>query len=693
MPPIPLPQALDLAMQFHRDGRLPEAEAIYRQILAVNPFHADALRLLGLIASHTGAHEQAVDLIHRAIAQNPREATFYNDLGNALQGLQRFEEACAAYRQALALQPDLVSAHNNLGNALKYQDRLDDAIAAYRRALELQPDLAEVHHNLANVLVDLGRLEEAVATFHRALHFQPAFPMAANNLGNALLSLHQVDDAIAAYRRALEIDPGFALAHNNLGNALKTNGRLDEAVASYREAIRLQPQLAMAQNNLGNALKDQGHLDEAVACFQRAIDADPTAADVHSNFLAVLHDRPETTLAQLFEAHCEYDRRHAAPLRTAWQPHANSRDPDRPLRLGFISSHFASHPVGRFLLRPLENLDRRLFEIICYSDSSRTDATTSRFQSVATAWRPVAGMSDPQLTELIRADGVDILFDLAGHTVANRLLVFARKPAPLQITWLDYVGTTGLAAMDYILADPRQIPPESARYYREKVLRLPDDYICYDPPTDAPDINTLPALDRGRITFGSFNTLAKISPQILGAWSRILQRIPASRLVLKNRGMDDPATVTRLRQSFGEHGVTSDRVELLGRSTPREVLASYQQIDIALDTFPYNGGLTTCEALWMGVPVITCHGEIFASRHGLTHLSAVGLTETIAHDLDDYIERAVALSQDLPHLATLRASLRDRVTVSPLCDGKKFAAHLATLLHQAWREWCSNPSG
>lgn len=692
MPVIPLPQALELALQYHRAGRLAEAEPIYRQILAVNPFHTDALRLLGLIAYQAGQHETAVDLIGRAIAQNPREAGFHNDLGNALQCLQRFDEAAAAYHQALALEPGFVAVYNNLGNTLKGQGRLDEAVTAYRRALELQPDAAEIHSNLANVLVSQGRTGEAITAFQQALHFQPRFAMAANNLGNALFSSQQIDDAISAYRRAIEADPGMALAHNNLGNALKAKGCVHEALASYREAIRLEPALALAHNNLANVLKDEGEFDEALACFRRALAAAPEAADIRSNFLAALHDHPATRPAQLFEAHCEYDRLHAAPLRHTWQAHANSPDPDRPLRLGFVSSHFAAHPVGRFLIRPLENLDRAHFEIVCYSGSPRVDAMTERFQSVAALWRPVAGMSDEQLAALIRADRVDILFDLAGHTVGNRLLTFARKPAPVQITWLDYVGTTGLAAMDYILADSRQIPPGAEGFYRERVLRMPDAYICYDPLADAPAVTPLPALAPGHVTFGSFNTVAKISPPIIGAWARILQRVPQSRLILRNRGMDGPATVTRLREAFGDHSITADRLDFLGGATPLEILAGYGQIDIALDTFPYNGGLTTCEALWMGVPVITCPGEIFASRHGLTHLTAAGLTETIARDLDDYVARAGSLAGDLAHLARLRAALRDRVATSPLCDGKKFAVNLATLLRTAWRDWCASPA-
>jgi predicted O-linked N-acetylglucosamine transferase (SPINDLY family) len=296
-------------------------------------------------------------------------------------------------------------------------------------------------------------------------------------------------------------------------------------------------------------------------------------------------------------------------------------------------------------------------------------------------------MNDDTLARRIRDDRIDILFDLAGHTAGNRLLAFARKPAPIQITWLDYVGTTGLAAMDYIIADLRQIPPALESDFSEKVLRMPDDYICYDPPENAPDIVPPPALSVGFVTFGCFNILAKITPQMIGVWAQILQRVPGSRLMFKNLGLDEPATRERFEKLFTKAGIAPDRLEFLGWSPSAEVLACYQQVDIGLDTFPYNGGLTTCEAIWMGVPVVTCAGEIFASRHGLAHLTAAGLSETVAENLEQYVEMAVTLAGDLPRLRALRASMRERVAASPLCDDQRFAANFSTLMREIWRRW------
>jgi predicted O-linked N-acetylglucosamine transferase (SPINDLY family) len=355
--------------------------------------------------------------------------------------------------------------------------------------------------------------------------------------------------------------------------------------------------------------------------------------------------------------------------------------------LGFLSPDLGRHPVGYFLVRVLESLDPAQCETVCYSDRAVHDNVTARFQAAATRWHDVFGISDPRLAAEIRAEGIDILFDLAGHTSGNRLLVFARKPAPIQVTWAGYVGTTGLETMDYLLADRWEVPPGAEPYYRERVLRMPDGYVCFDPPADAPAVTPLPAPQRGGVTFASFNNPAKITPQVIEVWSRILDRLPGSRLVLKFRGQDEGGVARRFLDLFAAQGIDRDRVELLGGSPHAEFLAAYQRVDLALDPFPYNGGLTTCEALWMGVPVITCPGQTFAGRHSLSHLSNVGLTETIAADLDQYVELAVGLAADLPRLASLRAGLRQRVAASPLCDGKRFAANLTALLRAVWETW------
>jgi predicted O-linked N-acetylglucosamine transferase (SPINDLY family) len=357
------------------------------------------------------------------------------------------------------------------------------------------------------------------------------------------------------------------------------------------------------------------------------------------------------------------------------------------LRLGFVSADLRQHPVGQFLVRTIEALRGDSGPIACYSNSLQSDELTARIRAAADVWREVPGMSDETLAEQIRADGVDILFDLSGHTAGNRLLVFARKPAPIQITWIGYPGTTGLSAMDYILADESQIPAAAEADYRERVLRLPEGYVSYDPPADAPSVSPLPAAERGWATLASFSSPAKISPPVIEVWAEILRRLPQSRLTWIFRGLDCPSVIHRYAGLFAAQGIDPARVDLRGWLPHGELLAQYGQVDLALDPFPYSGGLTTCEALWMGVPVITWPGETFAGRHAVSHLCSVGLTETIAHDRQQYVELAVGLAGDPARLAALRGGLRQRMAASPLCDGPRLAGNLMALLRGVWRQW------
>jgi predicted O-linked N-acetylglucosamine transferase (SPINDLY family) len=687
VPPTQQP-LFDLVFQCLQGGRVGHARQLAGQFLAAAPRNPLALYLLGFIARQAGQLAEAEDLFRRAIAANPAEATYYNDLGDVLHSQGQLDEAIPAFRRAVELHPAFSAAHNNLGNALKALGQFEEALTAYGRALQATPQIAEIHSNYAATLRELGRVEEASAAARRAIALKPNFAMAHNNLGYALLGTGDHDGAMAAFEKALALEPNLAIAHNNRGSVLKELRRDAEATAAFQRAVDADPQYAPAITNLASALHEIGNVAEAIMLDQRALQMPGASPAIHSNYLAILHLQPGATLAGLLEAHRGYEQRYGQPLRASWPRHPHLRDPDRPLRLGFVSPYFTFHPVGFFLVQLLENLDENQFAVIGYEDSSRPDSMAARLKARTRQWHPVKDLTDDALAKRIRDDRIDILFDLEGHNAKNRLLTFARKPAPVQITWLDYVGTTGLSAMDYILADARQIPPEAEPGYSEKVLRMPDDYICFDPPAEAPPIGPLPALANGFVTFASFNALPKITPKCVEIWSRILRKTPSARLRLKNRRVDDPAIVARLRESFSENSVDPARVDFHGWSQRDELLAAYHAVDIALDTLPYNGGLTTCEALWMGVPVVTCPGETFASRHGLAHLSAAGVTETIAHDLDEYVEIAVRLAGDLARLSVLRAGLRERTAASPLCDGPRFARNFSSVVREAWRRWC-----
>jgi len=647
-------EALAIAIQHQQAGRLAEAEQIYRQVLATDENQPDAWHLLGVSSYQTGEYGKALQYLAQAIRLRGDVALFHSHLGDVLRVLQRIPEASACYRRALELKPDFAEAHHSLGVVLMDRGDLDEAVACYRRALELNPELAEAHNNLGNAFEDAGHLDEAVA----------------------------------CYRRAVELEPNYAAAYNNLGNALRDRGHLDEAIASYRRALKLKPDYAAAYNNLGNAWKDQGTLDEALACYRQALELKPDLARAHSNLLFTLQYCAGVTPAQLAEAHVEYDRLHAAPLHGSVEPHENVPDPRRRLRLGFVSPDLRRHPVGYLLIRVLENLRSERQETICYSDRIAQDDLTHRFQAAATRWRDVFGMSDQRLAEQIRADRIDILFDLAGHTAGNRLLVFARKPAPIQVTWAGYQGTTGLTAMDYLLADRCGVPESSQPFYTEKILRMPDGYAVFEPPDDAPGVRPLPAIERRYVTFGACSNPAKVNPAVVACWAQILKALPRSRLILKYQGMDDPGVRQRYHGLFAAQGISPQRVDLLPRVCWADRFNVFHEIDIGLDTFPYSGSMTACEALWMGVPVVTWPSDRLAGRQTMGHLTAINLLETIARDLNDYVEIAESLANDLPRLAVIRAGLRQQMAASPLCDGPRFATNLMKLLRDVWWRWC-----
>jgi predicted O-linked N-acetylglucosamine transferase (SPINDLY family) len=672
-------------------GRLDEAIAGFRQAAALDPASAAAWYNLAYALTLQGTLDEAVTCYREAIQRKPNYLEARFNLANALHELGRLAEAVACYREALRIRPDYPGTHLNLGNVLSELGQYDDAVACYRQALALDANVFEAHSALGNALRNRGQLAEAVACYGRALTLAPDSPEVLNNLAVALKAQGNLQEAEDCCRRALQRKPDGAEILNTLGNVLSRQGNLDQAVEAYRRALAVNPQHRETQNNLAEAMKDLGLIDEAVAGYRRVLELRPDHAHARSNLLLTLQYRAQITPEALAAEHAQYERRHASPLRTAWKPHANPRDPERRLRLGLVSPDLGRHPVGRFLVRTVEHLDPAECELVGYSGRVFHDSITERFQAGSALWRETVGLTDEQVADQIRTDRIDILIDLSGHTGNNRLLVFARKPAPIQVTWIGYEGTTGLTAIDYLLADRHLIPPGAERFYAEQVLRLPDGYVCFEPPADAPAVGPLPAAQLGRVTFGSFNNPAKINAEVVDVWSQVLARVPGSRLVLKYHGLTSPSVRGRLTRRFAERGVDEDRLEFEGRSPYAEYLARYQQVDVALDPFPFGGGVTTCEALWMGVPVITCPGPTFASRHSMSHLHGVGLTEMIASNHTEYVDVAVSLAHDLPRLAAIRAGLRGQMAASPLCDGQRLAAGLMRLLRQAWRQWCERP--
>jgi len=465
-------------------------------------------------------------------------------------------------------------------------------------------------------------------------------------------------------------------------------GKLETSINLIRKALMFNPDFAEGHNNLGVLLRIAGKLDDAANHFRQAVILSPNYVDAHNDLLCTEQYRKNVTPEGLKELHIEWDKQHCAQFRSEWLGHKNSRDSDRPLRVGLVSPYLRGHPVGYFVVDFLKYRPVGEIEVICYS-GCKCDDMTEHLMSLSDEWVDTRGISDEALTRRIRSDRIDILVDLAGHDPENRLLVFARKPAPIQIEWVAYMGTTGLSAMDYLMADRWHVPEGDEHYYTEKIFRLPDGYHSYAPPKYAPEVGPLPYQNNQFITFGSFNNPVKCNDDVINAWAKILRMVPSSRILLKYGDMDARSTQDRVYGCLGKCGIDGSRIVLEGASPHLELLARYNDVDIALDTFPYVGGLTTCEAIWMGVPVITFPGKTFAGRHSFSHLSNVGVPELVAKDLDDYIEKTIELANDIPRLTGLRLGLRDRMLKSAFCNGEKFAADFSSGLRQIWQEWCS----
>jgi len=582
-------------------------------------------------------------------------------------------DAAALCEELLRDDPRQPDVFVQLGLAHRALRRDADALAAFARATALDPAHAEAHHQAGNLLKRLGRLPEAIAALREATRLAPANAAAWLNLGVACLETDAPTDAIDAFRRALALEPMRPEAHNILGVALLAAGQLTAARAAFDQTLRLRPNDAAAHDNLGRLCKAEGLLADAVAHYRAALAAKPNPG-THSNLLFALNFIPDLAPAEIFAEHRRWHELYAAPAAPAPRPPS----PSSRLRVGYLSPDFVHHSVAYFIEPVLAAHDRTRVEIFCYSNVRSPDRVTARLRALAEHWHDLAPLDDDAAAALIRADNLDLLIDLAGHTARHRLLVFARRPAPVQATWIGYPNTTGLDAIDYRLTDAISDPPgETDAFHSEKLVRLPTSFSCYGPDADAPAVNPLPATAPGAVTFGCFNNFAKISPPVVALWSRLLRELPSSRLVLKSRGLGDTAVAARIRAAFAAAGVDPARLTLNGDELSVAAhLALYHGIDLALDPFPYNGTTTTCEALWMGVPVLTLAGRTHVARVGASLLTHACLADWIATSPDDYVARAIAAAHDLARLAELRRALRERLRASPLCDAARFTRGL-----------------
>lgn len=661
------------AIEHHRSGRFREAVALYEQSLAVDPHRAFLHINLGAAYQSLGRLDEAIVSYRRALAISPDDADAWNNLGITLESLGRLDEALDAFRQAIAHRPEFPLPYNNLGQALSARREFAAAIPVLQKALELDPHFPQAWYNLGNALQATGDFAEAVAAYRRAIERRPDFFEARQNLGNALQGLGDFAGAETAYRQALKLRPDSIDARINLGAVLRTIGKVDESIAILRETLGLQSDSPIAWCNLGNALKDTGDLSGAIDCYRRAVELQPDDHISHSNLVFSLHYHPDYDAAAILREAVRWNARHAQPLAREIETGDPSPATDRRLRVGYLGADFRDHCQSLFTIPLLSHHDRGQFEIFCYAGVPRGDALTDRLRNSVDVWRNIHGSTDRQAADLIRNDRLDLLVDLTMHMSNGRPLVLARKPAPIQVAWLAYPGTTGLSTMDYRLTDPYLDPPgESDWHYSERSVRLPETFWCYDPLANEPAPNSLPAAENGGITFGCLNNFCKLTPATIGLWSQVLARVPESRLLLLA-----PAGAHRQRilDEFHRHNAQA-RVEFVPYQPREQYLRLYHQIDLCLDTFPYNGHTTSLDAFWMGVPVVTRIGTTVVGRAGFSQLCNLGLRELAADSDERFIEIASDLARDHKRLAELRSSLRERMQRSPLMDAPRFARNV-----------------
>jgi len=683
----PSQDQINALVNLYHSGQMIKTEQACRELLHAYSESLIVFNILGSALQGQGKLQEAVESYNSAIQLKPDFAETYNNRGIALKKIGQMERAVKSYEKAIQLKPDYAEAYNNRGNALKEIGQNERAVKSYEKAIQLKPDFAEAYSNRGNALEAIGQLEQAVESYNSAIQLKPDYADAYNNRGAALQAIGQLEQAVESYGKAIQFKPNYSEAYYNRGNALKAIGQMERAVKSYEQAIQLKPDYAKAYNNRGIALKEIGQMEQAVKSYEKAIQLNPNLFEAHSNYLLTLNylaDQSSTKMMEEARHFGDLTARQALPYRD-WRKAPES---DQRLHVGLVSGDLRTHPVGFFvegILAALASNNSSQLKIIVYQSNLRTDALTERVKTYCHGWHSVVGVSDENLARQIHDDGINILIDLSGHTALNRLPMFAWKPAPVQVSWLGYFATTGVAEMDYLIADEVGVLPEHRGDFTEEIWYLPDSRLCFTPPENAPDVASLPALSNGHVTFGCFQHLAKITDKVLDVWSLVLKSLPDARLRLQNKPLGDAAVRDRFQERLQQHGIDPVKVLMSGQVSRSEYLAVHAEVDALLDTFPYPGGTTTCEALWMGVPTVTLAGATLLARQGASLLTAAGLPGWVANCEDEYVTKAVTLASDLPRLAMLRSRLREQMRQSPLFDAKRFAQNLEMTLQAMWQ--------
>ncbi len=718
--------ALAKARDQHRSGELDEARALYETLLRDAPNDHEVLDLLSTVVRQQRDFRAALDLSRKASSISPTTSLYLFNLGEGCRANGLFGEAVQAYQHCLSLFADAWAAHLGLGQAYASLGRQDEARDAFTTAAGLNPRSARPYEQLAVCLMRQGLLKEAEAACREVVRLEPAFASHYGRLAAVLAARGKLRAAEAECRRAIELTPESAPLHvelaralNGMGlpvdstgcalNALRADGnslgafvqagiglkrqrQLTNAAGMFLRALEHQPQNTEALVGLAGVETQQMSHEAAICRFRRAQQASPQNLGVHSKLLEVMNYVPDTDEMDIFHEHVRWGNNACDAVRGGTVCELREPNPDRVVRVGYASADLRAHPIPFFLEPILTRHDRERFQPVVFSDVIRPDAVTRRLQGTVSEWHDTSALSDDAFAQLVQRNRVDILVDLAGHSSRGRLLAIARKPAPVQVTYLGYPNTTGLPreTMGYRLTDGTCDPPgEADGLHTERLSRLPDAFITYRPSLNAPSVTEPPALKGNGVTFGCFNGMVKINSKILQCWAAILQQTTNSRLMLKNKALADVGTCDLIATEFAKHGVSSDRLILLPHDpTEAAHLSRYGRIDIALDTFPYSGTTTTCEALWMGVPVITWAGRAHRNRVGASIMGALGLTELIAQSSDTYVQKSVELAGSVAKLAALRRELRDRMESSPLRDEAGFVNNLENTYRLIWCEAC-----
>jgi protein O-GlcNAc transferase len=676
-----------LAIALREQGQLTPAIEHARRTLALQPGFALCRRDLCRLLVDSGQAQAARDVVTQGLALDAGDADLHHYLGNLQTTAKEYEAAIVSFERALAIQSGDALVLTNLGFALHRHGLLDAALATQQMALTIRPDLAEAHFNLGAVQQARGLLREAEQSFRQALALRPEYVDPYVHLGAVLHAQGRFDDGAVSLNAALALAPQSVEAHANLATLLLDQGRAEAAIEHLQAALRTNAASPQVHCNLGAAFQRLGQLDDAVEHYRKAVELDPEFLDAHSNLLFVLSFDPGCSPGDyLAEA-----RRYGEKLSVRARPYADWPMSDaagrRPaLRVGLVSGDLKSHPVGYFIESLLRNLDPARFDLVAYPTQPREDDLSARVKPFFSAWTPVHGLTDEEAAKRIHNDGIDILIDLAGHSAHNRLPMFAWRPAPVQLSWLGYFASTGAPGIDWLIADPVSVPEYHRAHFSERICYVPDTRLCFTPPheTSALAVSPLPALSKGHLTFGCFQVSSKINSGVLAAWAEIFGAVPGALLRVQNQEMHSSAARAALHARLNKVGIATERVTLVGSMSRDEYLAAHANVDIILDTFPFPGGTTTCEALWMGVPTLTLAGESMLALQGASLLACAGLADWVAGSPAEYVERALAFAADHDGLARLRRRLRQQVLASPLFDAPGFSRHLEAALNGLW---------